>query len=1715
MWAISRMSVDRAVKRLHNLRALLSRSDRSYKLCQIRLTSADAKASIGDVSIRLQEPKCPELVPRKYLPAHVSQAVLRHLRWIMQKDLLGQDVFLIGPPGPLRREVAMMYLELTQREAEYVSLSRDTTESDLKQRREIQAGTAYYIDQCAVRAALEGRILVLEGIEKTERNVLPVLNNLLENREMQLDDGRFLVAAPRYDKLLEDHSREELDALNLVRVSEHFRVIALGLPIPRYQGNALDPPLRSRFQARDIHPLPFKENLENLQQMTNSLPPERISQLLSFASTMLSSESTSLGLPDFPIDGLKHVVKILDVVPGMSSRDAVQRLYPFSIMLGKEGKTAVEDTLKKFDLVKISPPCSVSGLLKEENMAVVSLQQGTESYSFKVSGGALPSYSSGRDSTFVHTPYHESMLAELIQSHLVSDFCLIGPRGCGKSIVLKQFADMLGYHLEPIMLYQDMTSRDLLQQRTTLPNGDTTWRHSPLVTAAIEGSLAVLDGVHRINAGSFAVLHRLVHERELQLYDGTRLLQQDKYQDVKEKTKLTDEQLREKQILPIHPSFRIVALAEPPVVGSSKQQWLSAELLTMFLYHHMRPLSRVEETDVINRLVPNAKGLDKIFDFVHKLRDSQDGTLQSIASSMSTRQLLRIAKVLATYPTSDLYNIVHKACLSRFLPRLAQSALDQTLEEVGITVMKKTPSEDSLERSITCEVKDNKLRIGDTKVTVYSPDNRTKVPDILFYENPQHLTVMEDMLKDFTLDEHLLLVGNQGVGKNKIVDRFLQLLNRPREYIQLHRDTTVQTLTLQPTVQDGIIVYEDSPLVKAVKQGHVLVVDEADKAPTHVTCILKTLVESGEMHLADGRRIVSSLYLCLEYSATSGLESSPSVIVSHPDFRMMVLANRPGFPFLGNDFFGAMGDIFSCHAIDNPDVESEMAMLRQYGPHVPETTLRKLVLSFGELREMADQGLISYPYSTREVVNMVRHIEKFPQEALTTVVRNVFDFDSYNSDLQETLITTMEKHGIPLGAKQASVMLAKEFQLPEFELVGQWNTSQQGPRQKTSLMSLPVETRKLSIKGPVEMFVESRSLDRTDSRSSVFTEQEAYWQLPMEEVNIICDIAVNKALNRSPSVNKSDMIHVASANPIGIYSMTPTMTNVDYINLYDIFPATTGAYKPRVKIATLGAPLDDRVILHEEVTNVVLSINTESGQVTRVLSAALPETPPERRRFPSSSPKILNPFKMCSSPLPDGYGTVVFYKENGDMMDFLSILEGISHTVSLPILLQSVHQVDYHKWLLTEDSSARRYILDRTSPSEFFLQPIEETGDVDQNIILTSRTGLNHDVLSKALNQQVTSPNRVIVTDRSFATLLLGFPDLSSSEVYTLPRELLPSTNTQTVTDQFVSLMTKPMATNRLAALTVLPESGQVIRALPTWKVPKDVLPKDSKPTDVAGFLEVADLANHKLRYIPIPGAVKVSPYASWLFNTSDVNAFMAPLSNDGLVTVDIGGCVRLWETALVHLERSLQEWRRMIGYEDTRPLQLNVDRESGRDHENIEPKHGKIDPLNNPHVGGNTWAGGVGGSGTAGLGGFGGPYRLDGGHEVYQVPQWEKDAVPESVREAARAMAQKAFKERLKEIQMSEFDAETYARFSGSVKRQVQSLRVIIDSLQAKGKERQWLKNQAYGDLDDAKLIEGLTGEKSIYKRRGEKEPEITSNSKKKRTKNKTASTTTTTHLK
>lgn len=84
--------------------------------------------------------------------------------------------------------------------------------------------------------SVQGRLLIIDNVQNAERNILPIINNLLENREMQLDSGMFLCSPERFDLLLETNTPEELAARGLLRTHPDFRVIAIGLPVPAFPG---------------------------------------------------------------------------------------------------------------------------------------------------------------------------------------------------------------------------------------------------------------------------------------------------------------------------------------------------------------------------------------------------------------------------------------------------------------------------------------------------------------------------------------------------------------------------------------------------------------------------------------------------------------------------------------------------------------------------------------------------------------------------------------------------------------------------------------------------------------------------------------------------------------------------------------------------------------------------------------------------------------------------------------------------------------------------------------------------------------------------------------------------------------------------------------------------------------------------------------------------------------------------------------------------------------------------------------------------------------------------------------------------------------------------------------------------------------------------------------------------------------------------------------
>jgi len=1025
--------------------------------------------SIGGIAYVTKPARVLALVPRGYLPSSKDDASLAVWQWMLRKDALGQDCFLIGPPGPRRRRLALAWCELLGREVEFLSLSRDTTESDLKQRREISDGSLQWVDQPPVRAAREGRVLVLDGLEKAERNVLPTLNNLLENREMSLQDGTFLTSTDRFDTLRQSSS---VASANLVRVHEDFRVVALGLPVPAFPGFPLDPPLRSRFQARHVDPPSLSALLTALEDASAGMPREIVQALVAFSdaiSRMLQAGGQVPGPRPWPLPegALASTCELLSRFPAENPGRLLHRAYPHSL-LPPDADKACRDALEALSLRSGESPSPAAYILvaaekvpdvldkARVSFAVAVAAHGastaaaagggerSEAFNGNVSlelitGGGVPS--AAIPPPLVETPTHTMILTDAMQSlALGKNICFIGPGGEGKTALARRLAAMLGYPspaIHTLHLYKDMTSRDLLQRRSTDQHGDTHWEPSPLLTAVLTGGFCVLDGLQRLRPDTIAALQTLCTDRYMDLSDGTRLCRHDRFEATRAAIGANVSSDRVslgpgRWLRPVHRNFRVVALAHPPGM-KPHEQWVSAEVLPLFDWLVVPPLNEEERANVLMARCPSPH-LQVVLRLAARLRTSmpKGGEASHSGWALSLRQLLRLGRRASQHPAS-LAADVRRVALASFMPVATRSSFEAIVhQEIG------DASDDMSEQAgIAVVVEAGVLDIGGSRLPISTGSDQRLVPKTTFFNIPRHLLRLREIMRDLSLGEkHLLLIGNQGTGKNKLVDNLLQLLRWEREYIQLHRDTTVSALTVQASLVEGKVVWEDSPLVQAVQNGRVLVVDEADKAPLEVVCILKGLVEDGEMTLADGRRILRE---DLAVSPSDGART----IVMHPDFKMFLLANRPGFPFQGNDLFRECGDVYAPHVIENPDLDSEVALLQAYAPNVDVSALRRLSSAFTELRQQVDDGLLTYPYSTRELVNVSRHLQRFPGQSIGVALRDILDFDRHDVHTLSTLREVLLRWGIPLDASDfaeggGAVEVAAERTLPRGELVERW-----------------------------------------------------------------------------------------------------------------------------------------------------------------------------------------------------------------------------------------------------------------------------------------------------------------------------------------------------------------------------------------------------------------------------------------------------------------------------------------------------------------------------------------------------------------------------------------------------------------------------------------------------------------------------------------------------
>ena len=90
---------------------------------------------------------------------------------------------------------------------------------------------------------------------------------------------------------------------------------------------------------------------------------------------------------------------------------------------------------------------------------------------------------------------------------------------------------------------------------------------------------------------------------------------------------------------------------------------------------------------------------------------------------------------------------------------------------------------------------------------------------------------------------------------------------------------------------------------------------------------------------------------------------------------------------------------------------------------------------------------MQYPYSTRESVEIVKHVDKFPEDGVVHAIENVLGFDAFDAVARRQLSDVFTRHGIPVPAEplfdrrpQLEVDIAQEHDLGEMQRTGTWST---------------------------------------------------------------------------------------------------------------------------------------------------------------------------------------------------------------------------------------------------------------------------------------------------------------------------------------------------------------------------------------------------------------------------------------------------------------------------------------------------------------------------------------------------------------------------------------------------------------------------------------------------------------------------------------------------
>lgn len=210
-------------------------------------------------------------------------------------------------------------------------------------------------------------------------------------------------------------------------------------------------------------------------------------------------------------------------------------------------------------------------------------------------------------------------------------------------------------------------------------------------------------------------------------------------------------------------------------------------------------------------------------------------------------------------------------------------------------------------------------------------------------------------------NDRILLVGPTGCGKSSLVLQLAALTNWPVTRANLHGETSATDFVGQWVVEKGEMVFRYGLLPKAMKEGHILILEELDAAEPAMLFVLQGVLEE------HGRLVLA--------------ENGGEIIEPHAKFRLVATANTLGLGdesglYTGTKVLNAshLDRWAACFAMGYLPAEREEALLVSKVPGLQKKTAQALVKLAGAVREARTQEQIFCEFSTRRLLALGRKL---------------------------------------------------------------------------------------------------------------------------------------------------------------------------------------------------------------------------------------------------------------------------------------------------------------------------------------------------------------------------------------------------------------------------------------------------------------------------------------------------------------------------------------------------------------------------------------------------------------------------------------------------------------------------------------------------------------------------------------------------------------------